>query len=267
MKENAETLIPMKEGTQNSLELFERNSTYEKGLANQNEMTRDKLTKLVLFSFTFMIVELVGGYLSNSIAVISDGFHMMTDFLGYSIQLLSAYLASKPKTSNYNFGLGRAESIAGLFNCFIIWGLTIELLIEAVKRLFNKPEFFQAGVMLFTAFLGVLLNLAMGSILVGFENISRIVVFWKDDDAAADSKEDFNIKSTIMHIRGDMIYSVGVLISAIIINIFPSLTFIDSFCTIIFSYVVLEITLPILKSASSYILESVPEGYINRLEL
>ena len=56
--------------------------------------TQDKLKKLILFSLTFMIVELVGGYISNSIAVISDALHMFTDFLGYMVQFGSAYLSS-----------------------------------------------------------------------------------------------------------------------------------------------------------------------------
>ena len=92
------------------------------------------------------------------------------------------------------------------------------------------------------------------------------MAFWEEDSGTADNKsEDFNLKSTIMHIRGDMVYSVGVLISSILINLFPQVRFFDSVCTILFSYVVLDITRPIFSAAIRYILEGVPEGRINRI--
>jgi len=249
-----------------SYEHFERDS---RAISARNEgklETQDKLKKLVLFSLVFMIIELIGGYVSNSIAVISDALHMFTDFLGYMVQFYSAYLAVKKRTGAYTFGYSRAESLGGLFNCFLIWIITLYLLYEAVERFIHPPKHFQPGVMLLTAFLGVLLNLGMGAILVGFSNIRRIVAFWEEDSGTADNKsEDFNLKSTIMHIRGDMVYSVGVLISSILINLFPQVRFFDSVCTILFSYVVLDITRPIFSAAIRYILEGVPEGRINRI--
>jgi zinc transporter 2 len=254
-------------GVNISFEHFERDS---QAISARNEgklETQDKLKKLILFSLTFMIVELIGGYISNSIAVISDALHMFTDFLGYIVQFYSAYLAVQKRTGSFTFGYSRAESLGGLFNCFLIWAITAYLLYEAVDRFIRPPKHFQPGVMLLTAFLGVLLNLCMGGILVGFSNIKRIVVFWGEYSGNVDNKaEDFNLKSTIMHIRGDMVYSVGVLISAILINLFPQVRFFDSVCTILFSYVVLDITRPIFSAAVRYILEGVPEGTITRFQ-
>jgi zinc transporter 2 len=249
-----------------SYEHFERDS---QAISARNEgklETQDKLKKLILFSLTFMIVELIGGYISNSIAVISDALHMLTDFLGYLVQFYSAYLAVKKRSATFTFGYSRAESLGGLFNCFLIWGITVFLLYEAIERFIHPPKHFQPGVMLITAFLGVLLNLCMGGILVGFANIRRIVVFWEEDAGNADNRaEDFNLKSTIMHIRGDMVYSVGVFISSVLINLFPQVRFFDSVCTILFSYVVLDITRPIFSAAIRYILEGAPEGSITRI--
>jgi zinc transporter 2 len=248
----------------NSYEHFERDSQTLSQMNHDKADTQDKLKKLVLFSLTFMFVELIGGYISNSIAVISDALHMFTDFLGYMVQYYSVTMALKAKTNLYTFGYSRSESLGGLFNCVLIWGITLYLLYEAIIRFIYPPESFEPLVMLVTAFLGVLLNLCMGAILVGFGNIRRIVVFWEADSGNVDSKhEDFNLKSTIMHIRGDMVYSIGVLIAAILINLFPEIRFIDSICTILFSYVVLDITRPIFSASIRFILEGAPEGMVN----
>lgn len=75
-----------------------------------------------------------------------------------------------------------------------------------------------------------------------------------------EEKKDFNLKTTIAHLQGDLAYSIGVLISAIIINIFPNLRFFDSVCTFLFSYVALELTIPIFKEATSILMEGVHEG-------
>jgi cation diffusion facilitator family transporter len=222
--------------------------------------TRSKLGKLILFTFTFMIVELVGGYMSNSVAIISDALHMGCDTVGYSVQWLSVYISTFRPSGTYTFGFKRGEVLGGIFNCVLIWSLTVFLIQEAIMRLIWPPSYFHPGAMLFTATLGVLLNLTMGGILVGFRNIHRIVNFWEaDPETDATENEDYNIRITIMHIRGDMAYSVGVLVSAILINVFPDWIILDSLCTILFSYVVVHITQPIVTSVTRFIMEGVPE--------
>lgn len=81
-----------------------------------------------------MLIEFIGGVWSNSIAVISDSLHMGSDVIGYSMQLLASILALQPASEQYSFGKKRAELIGGLFNCFVIWTLTIYLLTESIIR-------------------------------------------------------------------------------------------------------------------------------------
>lgn len=226
---------------------------------------KTKLMKLVAFTFTFMIIELIGGYVSNSVAIISDALHMGADTIGYAIQLWSVFLSLWKPCTNYSFGYKRGEVLGGMANCIIIWGLTIYLIYEAILRIIWPPTHFNHRVMLFTATLGVLLNVTMGAILVGFSNIHRILNFWEaEPDEEAAGNQDYNIRITIMHIRGDMAYSVGVLVSAILINLFPEWILLDSICTILFSYVVVHITQPIIVSVSKLIMEGVPEGWFTR---
>lgn len=228
--------------------------------------TIGKLQKLILFCSVFMIIELIGGVWSNSIAVISDSIHMVIDLLGYLVQLYSAKLALQPRTQVYSFGLFRAESIGGFLNCFLIWSVTIYLLYEAALRLYHPPEYFNSSVMLVTAILGVLMNIAMSVVLVGFSNILRMFKVLNRPDETDMNENDFNLKTTIAHIQGDVIYSVGVLISAVVITLFPNMRYFDSLCTLLFSIVVIDITIPIFRDSLRFIMEGTPKGKVIRFE-
>lgn len=81
-----------------------------------------------------MVFEFVGGVWSNSIAVISDSVHMGSDVVGYSMQLVAAVVALQPASEIFSFGKQRAELVGGLFNCFVIWALTVYLLYHSIKR-------------------------------------------------------------------------------------------------------------------------------------
>lgn len=225
-----------------------------------------KLQKLIIFCSIFMVIELIGGVWSNSIAVISDSLHMIIDLLGYLVQLYSAKLALRPRSQAYSFGLYRAESIGGFLNCFLIWTVTIYLLYEAIVRLYHPVKHFNSSVMLVTAVLGVIMNFAMSVVLVGFGNILKMIRVLNRPDETDMNENDFNLKTTIAHIQGDIIYSVGVLISSIVITIFPSMRYFDSLCTLLFSLVVIDITIPIFTDALRFIMEGTPKGWLNRLE-
>lgn len=219
-----------------------------------------KLNKLILFCSIFMIFELIGGIWANSIAVISDSLHMLIDLLGYLVQLYATKLAIMPRTPTYSFGLHRVEPLGGLLNCFIIWAITIYLLYEAIERLYSPPHRFHSGVMLFTAVMGVLMNLVMSVILVGFSNIRTMVRLLNRPEDSDMTENDFNVKTTIAHIQGDIIYSVGVLVSAVVIKIFPNMRYFDSLCTLLFSLVVVDITIPIFTDSLRFIMEGAPKG-------
>jgi cation diffusion facilitator family transporter len=115
-------------------QIISPNHQMDEKLRLQRIETRNKLIKMCMFSFTFMIIEFIGGVYSNSIAIISDAIHMGSDVIGYSMQLLASILALQPASEVYSFGKQRAELVGGLFNCFVIWTLTAYLLFQSVKR-------------------------------------------------------------------------------------------------------------------------------------
>lgn len=212
-----------------------------------------------------MIIELIGGYWANSVAVISDALHLSVDLVGYAIQITSAYLAMKKSTKTYNFGMARSEPFGALLNCFTIWGLTIYLLFEAVSRILTPPKYFEPGIMLFTATFGVLANMAMAAIINGPGILITMVKFpfmskeEKDNLMVEHEGENLNIRTVMAHINGDLAYSVGVLLAAIGININNEWLILDPLLTILFSYVVLHITLPIFRDSTKAIMEANPD--------
>lgn len=117
----------------------------------------------------FMIAEIVGGYIANSIAIISDACHLLSDLLSFFVGICALKLASKGKNkdylgsnSNFTFGYHRSEVVGAFISICIVWIITVWLLYEAIERFIHPPKKFNPGVMLVTAFLGIIVNLVMG---------------------------------------------------------------------------------------------------------
>ena len=120
---------------------------------------RDKC-KLLLVStvcLAFMIFEVVGGYYANSIAIMTDAAHMLSDVAGFMISYMAIYLGGRPSTFELSFGYHRAEILGALASILLIWGLIIWLFIEAINRFINRPEV-NGEIMLITACIGLACN-------------------------------------------------------------------------------------------------------------
>jgi len=117
--------------------------------------------------FSFMCIELVGGYLSGSLAIMTDAAHLLSDLISFMISLLSLTMASKNPTSNMTFGYHRAEILGALISVFLIWGLTVVLVYESIHRIIN-PDLIEVhgGMMLVVAIIGFVVNIIMGLVLL-----------------------------------------------------------------------------------------------------
>ena len=111
-----------------------------------------------------MVGEVIGGFISGSISLLTDAAHMLSDLVGFLIAFVSVYVSQKPANPIHSYGYHRAEVIGSLTSILIIWGLTIWLLSEAIKRIEN-PEPVEGEVMLITAAAGLAANIAMMKIL------------------------------------------------------------------------------------------------------
>jgi zinc transporter 2 len=134
----------------------------------------DNLRKLWIvsgFCLVFMIIEVIGGYLASSIAVMADAAHLLSDLLGFLISIASIYISRKDATNQMSYGFHRAEVIGAMVSINIIWGLTIWLVYEAAQRVVERPPV-NGFIMVITAIIGFVFNVTMGLVLT-YEGIDH----------------------------------------------------------------------------------------------
>ena len=117
-----------------------------------------KLLVVTFIAFFFMVGEIVGGYFSGSIAIITDAVHQFSDVAGFLMSFLAVYLGQRPSNHRMTFGYHRAEILGAIASILLIWGLIIYLFIEAVYRV-SHPQPIDGMVMLITACCGLACNI------------------------------------------------------------------------------------------------------------
>ena len=113
----------------------------------------------------FLIIEVIGGILSNSLAILSDAAHLFSDIASFAVAIAASYLASLPATVNHTYGLKRTESLAALFSMVTLAFVSVGLSFEAVQRLINPPENIDGQMMSIVAGIGVAVNVALAFVL------------------------------------------------------------------------------------------------------
>ncbi|MBF0680814.1 MAG: cation transporter [Devosia sp.] len=201
---------------------------------------RAALIGLVLTG-SFMIAELVGGYLSGSLALIADAGHMLTDTVALFLAWLGFRLGSRPADSKRSFGYARLEVLAGLLNALTLFALVGWIAYEAINRLF-EPQEVLAGPMFIVAVLGLLVNLGVFRILQGAD------------------RDHVNIKGASLHVLGDLLGSVGAILAAVTIWL-TGWTPIDPILSVFVSLLILRSGWALLMRTFNILMEGAPEGF------
>ncbi|KAJ8735896.1 hypothetical protein PYW07_007516 [Mythimna separata] len=249
-----------------------------------DKRARRKLIIASILCVVFMIGEIVGGYLSNSLAIATDAAHLLTDFASFMISLFSLWVSSRPATRRMPFGWYRAEVIGALTSVLLIWVVTGILVYMAVQRVIYKEFEINATVMLITSAVGVAVNLVMGLTLHqhghshgggghghshgGNNPVLNNKKERGDSDAESSNshshehhqEENINVRAAFIHVLGDFLQSFGVLIAAIVIYFEPSWNLVDPICTFLFSVLVLITTFNIIKDTLLVLMEGSPRG-------
>jgi cobalt-zinc-cadmium efflux system protein len=187
-----------------------------------------------------MVLELVGGYLTNSLALMSDGGHMFTHLFALAISYVAIVIASKDPCHHRTYGFYRMEVLAALFNSLFLFGVTAMILYEAV-HLFMAPEEVKGLEMLLIAVIGLAVNIASIFILRG------------------SARDDMNIKAAFFHVMADAVSSVVVVAAAIVIH-FTSWTLIDPIMAAGISLLILVWAIGLFKDSVNVLLETAPKG-------
>ncbi|KAG0308747.1 hypothetical protein BGZ98_007023 [Dissophora globulifera] len=272
-------------------------------LEAQKEAKRNlrRLKIAIALCGSFFIIELIGATLSGSLALLSDSFHLLTDITSFIISLTAVYLSRRAATATHTFGYHRAEVLGALFSIFLIWGLTLTLVVEAYSRLRN-PIAIDGKTMSVVAGVGVCVNISLMFVLGGHDGEdsgksgddqeqgiknSRTYTpsqehtpLGSDNDHDNESsaltekaiplqesdsnntqhqrKSNLNMTAATLHVLGDLLSSIGVLTSSVLITFYPNLTYLDPICTFVFSIMVIATTVGVFKQSVSILMERVP---------
>ncbi|CAH1241236.1 SLC30A3 [Branchiostoma lanceolatum] len=235
----------------------------------RDKKARNQLLICCVLSFLFMIGEFTGGYLANSLAIMTDAAHMFSDFGSFLISLAALWIGSRQPTNKMTFGYYRAEVLGALVSVLIIWLLTGILVFEAVQRIIHKSAPIEGDTMLITAGCSVAFNILL-TIVLHFQGrshghshglshghshggTSRV------HEGESDGR-NINVRAAFIHVIGDLLQSVGVLIAAYIIRYKPEYQIADPICTFLFSGLVLVTTVTILRDTIRVLLEATPRS-------
>ncbi len=200
---------------------------------------RKRLLWAMALTGSMMFVELVAGYLTNSLALIGDAGHMLTHFAALAISLGAIILAAKPSSEKKTFGFYRVEILAALLNGVFVLLISLYIFYEAYLR-FISPEEIQTMEMLVVAIAGLVVNLLAAWILFDV------------------SKEDINVKSAFIHLLGDTLSSVGIIAAAVVI-LFTDWYILDPLIAVIIGLVILIWAYQLISDSIYILLESVPK--------
>ena len=197
-----------------------------------------KLLFTVVLNFVITIAEFVGGIFANSLALIADAIHNLSDAIALLITYFTYKISKKPSDSKHTFGYKRVQILAALFNSVTLIAICLYLLYEAYERFMN-PEPIKSVIMLTVALIGLLANLLS-------------VLLLKDH-----SKENLNIKAAYLHLIGDTLSSVAVIIGGILIY-FYEVYWVDPLITVLISLYIIKETYSVLYETYKILMQSTP---------
>jgi len=259
----------------------------------KSQKARNQLISASILCLIFMIAEAVGGYFSNSLAVMTDAAHMLSDFTSFLVSIFALWVSSRPPSKNMSFGYYRAEILGAVLSVLIIWILTGILMYVAVDRLIHPDYDIDADTMIIIAGIGVAMNIAMGVILHGglcdkLDSVhhghthggggrnhghshghshnerghghSHLHDNGNHQHQLTDSSRNVNVRAALIHVIGDLVQSIGVLIAAFVIKYWPECRMADPICTFLFSGLVLATTIGLIRDASHVLMEGVPRN-------
>ncbi|HEV7394764.1 MAG TPA: cation diffusion facilitator family transporter [Burkholderiales bacterium] len=192
----------------------------------------------LMITLGYAVVELVGGFWSSSLALVSDAGHMFSDALALALAGGAAWLSRRPPGLKHSYGLARAEVIGATLNGLIMLAIIVVLVVEAVQRLLD-PRPVMAGAVMLIATIGLLVNGAVAYVL------------------SRGHHHDLNVRAALIHVFGDLVSSVAAVIAGAVIY-FTGWLFIDPILSLVIAALILFTTLQLLRDTLHVLMEGVP---------
>jgi cobalt-zinc-cadmium efflux system protein len=199
-----------------------------------------KLILAFVLTTAMMVIEVVGGFWSGSLALLADAGHMLIDSLALLLAVMGAWFARRPADAHRTYGYGRMEVLAGFVNALTQFALVAFIAYEAIGRLFHPTEIL-SGMMLAVAVVGLVVNLLVLRTLHGHAH------------------DDVNLAGATLHVLGDLLGSVAAVVAALLVR-WMAWNWADPVLSLLVSLLILNSAWRLLRRSAHILLEGVPEG-------
>ncbi|KAF9598143.1 hypothetical protein IFM89_025557 [Coptis chinensis] len=291
---------------------------YHKSEFESTSRSARKLGGLIILSLIFVVVEIVGGFKANSLAVLTDAAHLLTDVMGFSVSLFAVWASRWQATRRHSFGFLRIEVLGALFSVQLIWVIVGFLVYESIDRILKQNVVVNGKLMFVTAAFGFFINLVMVTWLghdhshhhrlhgcdskehhheiedaeastylvhnpvhehhqceIGNNQVQNQGILACNENQGVlawislhlrklkETQRDMNLQGAYLHVMGDLIQSVGVMIGGAVIWAKPDWLIVDLLCTLGFSVLVLLTTISLINDIMPILMEGTPDGIDN----
>ncbi|MEU1695528.1 cation diffusion facilitator family transporter [Streptomyces hirsutus] len=200
---------------------------------------RGRLRAALAITLGVMVVEIIGGLLADSLALVADAAHMATDALGLGMALLAIHFANRPPSEHRTFGYARAEILAALANCLLLLGVGGYVLYEAIQR-FIAPAPTEGGLTLVFGAIGLVANLVSLTLLMRGQ------------------KESLNVRGAFLEVAADAFGSVAVIVSALVV-VATGWTAADPIASLVIAVLIVPRAFRLLRETLDVLLEAAPK--------
>ncbi|MGG3892052.1 cation diffusion facilitator family transporter [Metabacillus fastidiosus] len=215
-------------------------------MGHNHSHTHSRNKKILLISFIiitgYMIIEAVGGFITNSLALLSDAGHMLSDSISLAIALIAFSLSGKSANYSKTFGYKRFEILAAVLNGVTLILIALYIFYESIERFANPPEVATNG-MLIISFIGLIVNILVAWIMM----------------RGGDTKENLNMHGAFLHVLSDMLGSVGAIVAALLIMFFDW-GWADPLASVIVAILVLRSGYFVTKASIHVLMEGTPQN-------
>lgn len=206
--------------------------------ANGNQK---KLMWAAIIIASFMFVEVAGGYISGSLALISDAGHMLSDFAALTMAFVASYVSQKKPDSDKTYGYSRFPILVAYSNALFMFAVVGWIVYKSIERMFNPIEVMSTP-MLIVAIIGFVINVIVFAIL----------------ESGNKDHHDLNVRSAAIHVLGDLLGSVAAIIAALVI-MYTGWTPIDPILSLFICVIIVHHSIPVLKKSAHILMQGSPE--------
>jgi cobalt-zinc-cadmium efflux system protein len=206
---------------------------------HHHESDRRRVQVALVLTGLFMLVEVAGGLISGSLALLADAGHMLTDTMALALAAVAFRVSARPADAKRSYGYHRFQILAAFVNGLTLVGIVVWILFEAISR-FMAPPVVMGNLMLVVACAGLLVNVAAFLILHGGD------------------QDNMNLRGAALHVMGDLLGSVAAIAAAVVI-IFTGWMPIDPLLSIVVAALILRSAWDLLKRSAHVLLEGVPD--------